>query len=183
MNGDSARPGQDDSPGLARVERNIQALLARRREEEGSRGLEARIAHAITRAIGDMRFVYLNLIGFALWIGINLGWLSVIPRFDPTLAMLAIIGSIEAIVISTFVLITQNRMAALADKRADLDLQISLLTEHEITQLIALVTPMAERMGIEAAQNPELAELAQDVPPEKVMDKMEAHERAIDPEG
>jgi uncharacterized membrane protein len=70
-------------------------------------------------------------------------------------------------------------MAALADKRADLDLQISLLAEHEVTRLISLVTAIAEQMGIEAARNPELAELSQDVAPEKVMEQMEAHEHTV----
>jgi uncharacterized membrane protein len=88
------------------------------------------------------------------------------------------LASVEAIFLSTFVLISQNRMAALADRRADLDLQISLLAEHEVTRLITLVAAMAERMDLEAARNPELAELSQDVAPEKVMEQMEAHERA-----
>jgi uncharacterized membrane protein len=59
--------------------------------------------------------------------------------------------------------------------RADLDLQISLLAEHEITRLITLVTAMAQRMGIDLAEHPELAELAEDVAPEKVLDTMEEH--------
>ena len=58
-------------------------------------------------------------------------------------------ASVEAIFLSTFVLISQNRMAALADQRADLDLQISLLAEHEISRVIALATSIADRMGIE----------------------------------
>jgi uncharacterized membrane protein len=93
------------------------------------------------------------------------------------------VASVEAIFLSTFVLITQNRMAAMADKRADLDLQISLLAEHEVTRLITLVTAMAERMGVPAASDPELAELSKDVAPEKVMDKMEANERAFSAKG
>ncbi len=71
-------------------------------------------------------------------------------------------------------------MSAQADKRADLDLQISLLAEHEITRVITLVTAMAEQMGIDAAQDPELTELSRDVPPEKVMKTMEEHERAAE---
>ena len=70
-------------------------------------------------------------------------------------------------------------MAAEADKRADLDLQVSLLAVHEITRLISLVTTMAERMGIQESHNPELAELSQDVAPEKVMDRIEQHERSL----
>jgi len=170
----------DSSPGLARVvERNIQALLEHRREQVGSRTLQERLADAITRFTGSMRFVCIHLVLFGGWIVINLGWIPGVPRFDPSFVVLAMVASVEAIFLSTFVLISQNRMAALADRRADLDLQISLLAEHEVTRLITLVAAMAERMGLEAAQNPELAELSQDVAPEKVMEKMEAHERAI----
>lgn len=70
-------------------------------------------------------------------------------------------------------------MAALANKRAELDLQVSLLAEHEITRLITLATAMAEQMGLEVARDPELVELSQDVAPEKVMEKMDAHKRAM----
>lgn len=126
-----------------------------------------------------MKFVYIHLVLFGLWIVINLGWLPGVPRFDPSFVVLAMVASVEAIFLSTFVLITQNRMAALADKRADLDLQISLLAEHEVTRLITLVTAMAERMGLEVARDPELAELSQDVAPEKVMEKMEVQERRL----
>jgi uncharacterized membrane protein len=172
--------GHESSPGLAQVvDRNIRALLIQRREEEGSRSRQEQIADAITRFTGSMRFVYIHLLLFGGWILINLGGIPGLPKFDPSFVVLAMIASVEAIFLSTFVLISQNRMAALADRRADLDLQISLLAEHEITRLITLVTAMAEQMGVEAAQDPELAELAQDVAPEKVMEKMEAQERAI----
>src|SRR4051794_21190633 len=126
-----------------------------------------------------MRFVYLHLAMFGAWIIANLGVFAGIPQFDKSFVILAMFASVEAIFLSTFVLISQNRMAALADKRADLDLQISLLAEHEITRLITLVTEVAERMGIPAGQDPELAELSQDVAPEKVMETIEAHERVI----
>ena len=171
---------QPSSPDLAGVvDRNITALLHHRRAEEGSRSRQERIADVITRFTGSMRFVYIHLALFGSWIAINLGWLPGLPKFDPSFVVLAMVASVEAIFLSTFVLISQNRMAALADRRADLDLQISLLAEHEITRLITLVTAIAERLELDAAQNPELAELAQDVAPEKVMEKMEAHERAI----
>jgi len=171
--------GRQSSPDLAQVvDRNIKALLEHRREQEGSRNRQERIADAITRLTGSMRFVYIHLVLFGSWIIINLGWIPGIPRFDRSFVVLAMLASVEAIFLSTFVLISQNRMAALADRRADLDLQISLLAEHEVTRLITLVAAMAERMDLEVARNPELAELSQDVAPEKVMEQMEAHERA-----
>ena len=170
--------GRPSTPGLAHVvDRNIQALLEQRRDQAQGRSRQERIADRVTRFTGSMKFVYIHLLLFGLWILINLGWLPGVPRFDPSFVVLAMVASVEAIFLSTFVLITQNRMAALADKRADLDLQVSLLAEHEVTRLITLVTAMAERMGLELARDPELAELSQDVAPEKVMEKMEAQER------
>lgn len=154
------------------VERNIQTLLQRRRVEEQKKRLQERVADHITVFTGSMTFVYIHLLLFGLWVITNLGWLP-LPRFDPSFVILAMFASVEAIFLSTFVLISQNRMAALADKRADLDLQISLLAEHEVTRLLVLVTSIAEKMGIEAAHDPELNELHQDVAPEQVLDRME----------
>jgi uncharacterized membrane protein len=159
------------------VGRNIQALLARRQEEERRKRLQDRTADAITRFTGSMRFVYIHLALFGLWILVNLGWLPIVEPFDPTFVVLAMAASVEAIFLATFVLISQNRMTALADKRADLDLQVSLLTEHEITRLIQLVTAMARHMGLDESRNPELHELAHDVAPERVLDEMEKHEQ------
>jgi uncharacterized membrane protein len=165
-------PEQEPSPALARVmERNIEALLAKRRQEERAKGLQERIADTITRFTGSMAFVYLHLVGFTLWIVVNLGW-TPLPRFDPTFVVLAMFASVEAIYLSTFVLITQNTMQVQADRRADLNLQISLLAEHEVTQLIKLVHAIAERVGVEESADPGLAELKQDVVPEQVLDKL-----------
>lgn len=99
------------------VDRNIQALLLHRRDQEGSRSTQERIADAITRFTGSMYFVYLHLVLFGAWIAINLGWLPGVPRFDETFVVLAMVASVEATFLSTFVLITQNRMAELTDKR------------------------------------------------------------------
>ncbi len=85
-------------------------------------------------------------------------------------------ASVEAIFLSTFVLISQNRMAAAADKRPDLDLQISLLTEHELTKLSQLVVEIAKRLDIQAHADPELQEVQRDIAPEVVLDEIEAQQ-------
>ena len=84
------------------------------------------------------------------------------------------IASVEAIFLSTFVLISQNRMAAAADKRADLDLQISLLAEHEVTKLAAMVAAIASHVGVNTEVDSEVQEIKQDVAPEAVLDKIES---------
>lgn len=175
--------GRGDQPALARiVERNIEALLARRKLEDERRATQDKIADAITRFTGSMRFVFLHLVLFGIWIVVNLGWVPSVPRFDPTFVILAMFASVEAIFLSTFVLITQNRMAQLADQRADLDLHISLLAEHEVTRLITLVTAIAEQLQIPEARDPELPELERDVAPEEVLEQMEELEEKVEEE-
>jgi uncharacterized membrane protein len=155
------------------IEKNIKTLVERRRRDERKKPTAERIADTVTRFTGNMAFVYTHAIIFGIWIILNVGWLHLKP-FDPQLLALQVFASLEAIFLSTFVLMSQNSMDAQADKRADLDLHISLLAEHEITKLISLVTAIANKLDIEEAKNPEISELAKDVVPEKVMDTVES---------
>ena len=156
------------------LERNIRALQLRRQREEREASAEERLAEAITRFTGSMRFVYLHLALFGFWVAANLGWVPGVPAWDPSFVVLAMVASVEAIFLSTFVLISQNRMAAAADKRADLDLQVSLLAEHEVTKLATLVSGIADRLGVETEADAEVEEIARDVAPEAVLDELEA---------
>lgn len=151
--------------------RNIDALLQRQTQEQNARSLQQRSADAITSAAGSLPFVYVHLVIVVLWTVVNAGWTPLKP-FDPTFVLLATAASVEAIFLSTFVLVTQNRMQRDADRRADLDLQISLLTEHELTRVIQLVTQMADKLGVHVPI-PELDELKKDVSPEQVLDAMD----------
>jgi uncharacterized membrane protein len=157
------------------LERNIQALADRRAAERAAATRQERLAAAITRFSGSMVFVYLHLALVGIWVAVNTGLTSIAP-FDPSFVILATVASVEAIFLSTFVLISQNRMQAEADRRADLDLHISLLTEHEVTKLAELVAAMAEKMDIAAARTPEVDEIKQDVVPEAVLDEIQARE-------
>jgi uncharacterized membrane protein len=69
------------------------------------------------------------------------------------------VASVEAIFLSTFVLISQNRMAATANKRSGFDLQVNLLAEHEVTRLVTLVLGIAGRMGVETKADADLEEI------------------------
>lgn len=149
---------------------NIAALADRARAERRAAPLPARIADRITRFTGSMTFVALHLAIYGLWILANLGGIPGVPRFDPTFVILASEASVEAIFLSTFVLISQNRMAEQADRRADLDLHINLLAEHELTRLAALVGRIAERLDVPVRDR----EIEADVQPERVLDALDA---------
>lgn len=162
-------------PGLGPVlERNIAALQERRERELAKATVEERVAEAITRFTGSMMFVYLHVVFFGFWIVANLGLVPGVPTWDESFVVLAMMASVEAIFLSTFVLISQNRMSAAAETRADLDLQISLLAEHEVTKLVALVSAIAERLDVRSEVDPELHEIKRDVAPNAVLDEIEA---------
>ena len=163
-----------ETPSLdAVLERNIQTMLERRKEEEASITKHQGFAIAIGRFIGSFGFVYTHLVLFGLWVLANTIGLPGIPRFDPELFYMATFAAVEAIFLTTLVLINQNRMSAAADKRAELDLQVNLLTEHELTRLLHLVSAVAERLKVTSAVDDEIEELKQDVEVAAVLDRIE----------
>ena len=154
------------------IERNIDTLLEVRRQLERKKSLQLKMADAITAFCGSMTFVYLHVVWFALWIVINMGW-SAVVAFDPfPFGLLTMIVSLEAIFLSTFVLISQNRMSALSDERSDLDLQVNLLAEYEVTKVLKLVDAIADKMGLKEGGDPELEDLEMNVPPEELLREM-----------
>jgi len=163
----SSPPGMTDT-----LQANIELLTARRKRDRAEAPLSDRIADRITGFTGSMTFVVLHLAFFGSWIGWNL-WGS--PKFDPSFVVLAMMASVEAIFLSTFVLISQNRSAEAADARADLDLHISLLTEHELSKLAGLVSEIARKLDLDPA-SPDLEEIAEDVQPDRVLDALECAE-------
>jgi uncharacterized membrane protein len=165
-------PPAENRPTPPVVDRNIDALLARRRDEERRRTFNQRLSDRVTAFAGSVAFVYCHLAIFGVWIVANLPavpW----PRFDPSFVKLAMVASVEAIFLSTFVLISQNRLTALSEKRAELDLQVSLLTERRITRLVRLVDAMARKMDLCELCDEEIESLKEDVTPEVVLDRLE----------
>ncbi len=156
------------------VERNIRALQLAHQQSEAARGSQEKAADWLTYFSGTMVFVYIHAAWFAVWMVVNTG-VAGLPAFDPfPFGLLTMMVSLEAIFLSTFVLISQNRSAALADRRSDLDLQTNLLTEHEITRVLRLTRAIADHLGVEIDENEaELEELEQDVSPERIVEELE----------
>ncbi|WP_374471876.1 DUF1003 domain-containing protein [Phenylobacterium sp.] len=167
----------DAQPDMAAVlRRNIEAMRAERQKVEREASWGERLAGHITNFTGSLLFVWIHLALVLGWVLVNVGAVPIIPRFDRTFVILATVASVEAIFLSTFVLISQNRIAALADKRAALDLQINLLAEYEITHLVKLTRAIAARIGVDDAWDPELEELAREVAPEAVLKRLETED-------
>ena len=160
------------------LDRNIQALIDLRKKISRQRSTQDRVTDVIAGFAGSIYFVYAHLAILILWIVWNMGWIGLRP-FDPfPFTLLPSIASVEAIFISTFLMINQNRMSALEERREDLDLQVSLLTEHEITRLLRLVDLIATHIGIESSEaGANMAEMKKDVSATKLLERIDVVER------
>jgi uncharacterized membrane protein len=162
------------------VARNIASIVEARRRQHRSRRPAQRFADRITAFTGSIASVVVHLVLFGGWVVLNSGAVPGVTPWDPfPFVMLAMWASVEAIFLTTFVLISQNRMAVLDDQRADLDLQIDLLAEHEVTRLLQLVDDIARHLGVPRPPDDEVEELKQVVVPQLVLDELDA---AADPD-
>jgi len=163
------------------IEQNIHTIINTRQLTANKRTTEERLADAITDFSGRMYFVYFHIVWFAIWILINLGYFGIKP-FDPyPFGLLTMIVSLEAIFLATFVLISQNRLSAEADRRADLDLQMDLLAEYELTRVIKMLDMIQDHLGIDNDSDEELRDLEKDGHPEDVLAEIDRIQRRIDP--
>jgi uncharacterized membrane protein len=168
------KEGQEqDNPALSKViERNIRTIIRLRTKSARERNLQDRTADAITSFSGRMVFVYVHIVWFGVWILLNTGRFGV-RVFDPfPYGLLTMIVSLEAIFLSTFVLISQNRLGEETERRADLDLHIGLLTEHELTRVLQMLDAIQDKLSIVDHKNSELADLEMETKPEDVLSEI-----------
>jgi len=180
LNQNETADNAEDNPALCNViERNIRTIIHLRLKAAGERRLQDRIADGITSFSGRMVFVYVHILWFGVWILLNTGSFGVLP-FDPfPYGLLTMVVSLEAIFLATFVLISQNRLSREAEHRADLDLHIGLLTEHELTRVLQMLDAIQDKLGIDNDADSELADLEMETRPEDVLTEIERLRRRI----
>ncbi|HUS26137.1 MAG TPA: DUF1003 domain-containing protein [Nevskiaceae bacterium] len=112
--------------------------------------LEDHLADAITSFAGTMRFVYLHIFWFGVWIAANLGLFGAATVFDDfPFGLLTLIVSLEAIFLSTFVMISQNRQARASEIRSELDYQTDIKAEKEIDVIMKTLERVAKKQGVD----------------------------------
>ncbi len=128
------------------MDRNVRAIAKLERDAMADRGPGDRMSDAITWVAGSSAFVVVHIILFTVWIAINVGLVPSVRPFDPyPFNFLTLVVSLEAIFLSIFVLMSQNRAARLADRRAHLDLQIDLLAERELTAMLHMLRALCAK--------------------------------------
>lgn len=160
---------------------NIQRLRDLERARQAGRTRTEKVLDGITAFAGSLAFVALHGAILIFWLLANTGKLGFRPWDPYPFVMLAMAASVEAIFISTFVLIGQNRQSKDADRRAELNLQIDLLAEHEVTRLIEMVEAIAKRLDVRLEVN-DLHEISQDIDPTHVVEHI-SHSNEEEPKG
>jgi uncharacterized membrane protein len=163
------------------LRKNISAIAEVQRKETEARTLQDRIADAITTFSGSMAFVYFHAVWFGLWILLNVNIIHIphLSEFDPfPFGLLTMIVSLEAIFLATFVLISQNRLARVSDRRADLDLHVNLLAEQKATKVLELLDNMARQLDAMSSHytftpDPEVDALKVSPAPQDVLEVIE----------
>jgi uncharacterized membrane protein len=168
--------GRDRFGRLTSVEdltrRNVEVVAELENAAKSERTVVDRIVDAITAFCGSVTFVWLHVLWFGGWIVLNT--LPGMRHFDPfPFQFLTLVVSLEAILLSTFILITQNRQAQLADRRNHLDLQINMLSEQENTKMLSLLHAIAKRLDVDECNDPELNALERDTHVGRVVKQIE----------
>jgi uncharacterized membrane protein len=139
---------------------NIEAVIRLEEEEEHRIGPWDRIPHMLGSFVGTIFFVLLQCSMMAAWIVANSFGILSFDQFPYPLLSLVLGG--EAVIVSSFVLIRQNRADVVSGRRNHLDLQINLLAEREITHVLRMLYALNKHMNVPGHEEREDKELTQE---------------------
>ena len=142
---------------------HIDSIARQEHEFLEQRTLLERASDRIAGFAGSMFFVLIHVLLVLFWVLTNLNRVPWIPRFDPyPFSLLGMIVAVEAVVLSSFILMRQNRMAKRGERRDHLNLQVDLIAEKEVTKLLQMVQAICEQMGLKhIAEDKEVEEFSQ----------------------
>jgi uncharacterized membrane protein len=157
------------------AKKNIASIAQIEQEFNRRRSPLDRISDAIARFAGSVSFVVAHIVLFIAWIGVNTAGLAGVPVFDqPPFQLLNLVVALEAIFLSTFVLMSQNRQSRETDQWAHLDLQVSLLAEQETTKILQMLRAICDHLGLDqAARDRELKEMIETTHVETLVRELE----------
>ena len=158
--------------------KNVNRIIAIEQAQKRNRSVGERLAEVIAKFCGSMTFVWVHVAWFGSWIVINQFFPSL--RFDPfPFTFLTLVVSLEAIFLSTFILISQNHETKLTERRNHLDLQINMLSEQENTKMLEILRQIAEKVGVDCGEL-KLDVFEEEMKPEKLVEQILAADPATD---
>lgn len=170
---DSTRSSYRSPASVADVTReNVRAMRTLEELAKTRRSFADRAAEIVARFGGSIAFIWVHALLFAGWIVWN-SWPG-LEHFDPfPYTFLTLCVSLEAIFLSSFILISQNYELRITERRNQLDLQINLLAEQENTKMLQLLEAIAQQLGVRSEADPEIGVLEQATRPETLARQIE----------
>ena len=151
--------------------RIIRSLKAK---SDAKRTAAQRFADWMTRTFGNIHFLFFNILLFGFWIVINSGNFPGLFPFDPfPFGLLTTIVSLEAIILAIFVLISQNRVSQVDDLREEIDLQVDIITEQELTKVMEMLYILMKKNGIDLNNDEVLQEMLKPINVTKIEKALE----------
>ena len=173
-NGSAVKPGYRHLPQTSQelTEQNVKTIARLEEAEHAKRTFGDTVADYVAAFCGSMLFVWVHVTWFGIWIAINI-WPhgKHIDRFP--FPFLTLVVSLEAIFLTTFVLISQNRQSRIADRRNHLDLQVNLLAEQESSKTLEMLSAIMEKLGI-SHLDPTVKALEEVTQPEKLVEQIDS---------
>src|SRR5206468_12393032 len=169
-NGSASNGSSDDL-----TKRNVEIIKQLEDAAKQNRTKSDLVAEAIANFCGSMTFVWVHVGWFGGWVVLNV--IPGIRHIDPfPFTFLTLVVSLEAIFLSTFILISQNHDTKISERRNHLDLQINLLSEQEDTRMIEMLQAIAAKVGADLSQDPHLQALSEETEPERLVQQIDQHE-------
>jgi len=151
---------------------NIEAVIRLEEEEEHRSTALERISHLIGTFVGTIYFVAFQCGFIAIWLAANNS-----VSFDPfPYPLLSLFLCGEAVILSSFVLMRQNRSELVNNRRNHLDLQINLLAEKEVTKVLQLLTAVNEHLKVPGHASREDEELTEETAVEELAQQLKEKE-------
>jgi uncharacterized membrane protein len=167
--------GRRVEPAHDLFDENIRAIVKLEEAALATRSPIECLSSAVVRFLGSSWFLALHVLWFTAWMFAGLGLLPGIPSFDPfPFSLLTMVVSLEAIVLSIFILISQNQMSRHADRRAHLDLQVDVLAEQEVTTILRMVKEIREQLGTPQVRRPEVDGQLEKIDVQRLANQLEA---------
>ncbi len=146
---------------MQKTERRRQFFKSFEAQSLKSRSFLTRVSDTLTHAFSSPAFLVLNAVFFFTWISLNLGFVPGVTPFDPyPFGFLTMVVSLEAIFLSIFILVSQNRSSIVDTIREEVNLRVNLIAEEEITKILEILADVRREVGIKK-EDPELERMLQ----------------------
>ncbi len=153
--------------------RSTQIIQSFEAQANSRRSISQKLADTLTSYFGSINFLIINIILFVGWIAINTGLIPGVPIIDPyPFVLLITMVSLEAIILTVIVLMSQKRESQVSTLRDELQLQVELIAEREISKSLGMLKLILDKKGIKLTDD-ELSEMLEALNTSYITKKLE----------